>query len=140
MDARFKLPVLVALLACVCSCPRPQTPSGNSSFLRRHFRLGSESRQGQQTVTITLVAASCYPVAVTTVEIVFRLAAPPTEQAALALGRARDVYGIRQLSFDREARTVRVEFDATRLNAAAVAKLLRAAGLDLIEEPIAPTV
>ncbi len=70
----------------------------------------------------------------TTVDITYRYAAPPTEQVALALSRARDVYGIRQLSFDRETRTVRVEFDATRLNAAAVAKLLRNAGLEIEED------
>jgi uncharacterized protein (DUF111 family) len=70
----------------------------------------------------------------TTVEIVYRYAASPTEQVALALARARDVYGIRRLSFDRQARTVRVEFDATRLNVAAVAKLLRNAGLEIEED------
>lgn len=70
----------------------------------------------------------------TTVEITYRYASPPTEQVALALARARDVYGIRQLNFDRQARTVRVEFDATRLNAAAVAKLLRNAGLEIEED------
>jgi hypothetical protein len=71
----------------------------------------------------------------TTVEIVFRYTAPPTEQVATALARARDVYGIRQLSFDRAARTLRIEFDATRLNAAAVTKLLRETGLELDEDP-----
>lgn len=70
----------------------------------------------------------------TTVDIVFRTAAPPTEQAALALARVRDVYGIRQLGFDRAAHTLRVEFDATRLNAATVAKLLREAGVEITEE------
>ncbi len=70
----------------------------------------------------------------TTVEIVYRYAAPPTEQMATALARARDVYGIRHLSFDREARTVRVEFDATRLNAAEVGKMLRETGLELEED------
>lgn len=70
----------------------------------------------------------------TTVEITYRYASPPTEQVALALARARDVYGIRQLNFDRQARTVRVEFDATRLNAAVVAKLLRNAGLEIEED------
>lgn len=64
----------------------------------------------------------------------YRYAASPTEQVAIALARARDVYGIRQLNFDRQARTVRVEFDATRLNAAAVAKLLRNAGLEIEED------
>ena len=71
----------------------------------------------------------------TTVEIVFRYATPPTEQVALALARARDVYGIRQLSFDRNARTLRIEYDATRLNAATVTKLVREAGLELSGEP-----
>jgi hypothetical protein len=71
----------------------------------------------------------------TTVEISFRYQDPPTEQVATALARARDVYGIRRLGFDREARTLRVEFDATRLTAAAVTKLVREAGLDIGEEP-----
>ena len=70
----------------------------------------------------------------TTVEIVYRYAAPPTEQVALALACARDVYGIRHLSFDGAARTLRVEFDATRLNAAAVASLVRAAGLEIEQD------
>jgi len=75
----------------------------------------------------------------TTVEILYRYATPPTEQVALALARARDVYGIRHLSFDRAARTLRVEFDATRLDAAAVTKLVREAGLDIAEElPLIP--
>jgi hypothetical protein len=75
----------------------------------------------------------------TTVDIVYRTAAPPTEQAALALARVRDVYGIRHLSFDRDAHTLRVEFDATRLNAAEVTKLVREAGLDVAEElPLTP--
>ena len=69
----------------------------------------------------------------TTVEIVYCYATPPTEQVATALARARDVYGIRKLSFDREARTLRAEFDATRLNAATVTRLLRESGLDIEE-------
>ena len=71
----------------------------------------------------------------TTVEIEFHYTAPPTEQGAMALARARDVYGIRCLSLDRSARTLRIEYDATRLTAAAVAKLVREAGLELVEAP-----
>lgn len=78
---------------------------------------------------------NCYPEPMTTVEILFRYAAPPTEPVAVALARAREVYGIRHLSFDHNARTLRVEFDATRLNAAAVTKLVRDAGLEIAEEP-----
>jgi hypothetical protein len=70
----------------------------------------------------------------TTVEILYRYTAAPTEQVATALAHARDVYGIRQLNFDRTARTLRIEFDATRLNAAAVTKLVRETGLELEEE------
>jgi hypothetical protein len=81
----------------------------------------------------------------TTVEISFRYADPPTEQVAAALGRVRDVYGIRRMSFDGTARSLRVEFDATRLNAAAVTKLVRETGLEIAEDapalaPPAPAV
>jgi hypothetical protein len=71
----------------------------------------------------------------TTVEIQFHYAAPPTEQVAMALARISDVYGIRHLRFDQSARTVRIEYDATRLNAAVVTKLVREAGLEIAEEP-----
>jgi hypothetical protein len=67
----------------------------------------------------------------TTVEILYRYSTPPTEPVAFALADAREVYGIRRFSFDREARTLRVEYDATRLNAAAVTQLVRQAGLDV---------
>ncbi len=57
----------------------------------------------------------------------------------LALSGAREVYGIRRLNFDRDARTVLVEYDATRLNGAMVAGLLRRAGLEITEElPLIP--
>jgi hypothetical protein len=71
----------------------------------------------------------------TTVEIVYRYAAPPTDQVATALARVRDVYGIRHLGLDGQARTLRIEFDATRLNAAAVTRLVRNAGLEVEEAP-----
>jgi len=70
----------------------------------------------------------------TQVEILFRYATPPTESVTFALAGTKDVYGIRRLSFDRAARTLRVEYDATRLNAATVTQLVRKAGLDLDEE------
>jgi hypothetical protein len=70
----------------------------------------------------------------TTVDILFRYAAPPTVPQVFALANARDVYGIRRISFDHAARTVRVEFDATRLNAAMVTHLIRRAGVQITEE------
>ncbi len=75
----------------------------------------------------------------TTVDILFRYAAAPTESQTLALANARDVYGIRRIRIDREAHTVRVEYDATRLNAAMVTQLVRRAGIQLAEElPLIP--
>jgi len=71
----------------------------------------------------------------TTVEIELHFAAPPTEQVAMALASARDVYGIRRLSFNQSARTLRIEYDASRLNAAEVTKLVRETGLELAEAP-----
>lgn len=75
----------------------------------------------------------------TNLDIVFRYAQQPTEAVVLALAGTREVYGIRRLNFDREKKTVLVEYDATRLTGAVVANLLRRAGLDLVEEmPLIP--
>jgi len=76
----------------------------------------------------------CYHLSMTTVEILLSYTKPPTEQVTFALASTKDVYGIRRLSFDRAARTLRVEYDATRLNAAAVTQLIRQAGLEIGEE------
>jgi hypothetical protein len=70
----------------------------------------------------------------TTVDILYRYGNPPTEAAIVALAGIKEVYGIRQLVFDREAHTLRVEYDATRLSGPAVTKLVREAGLDVQEE------
>jgi len=70
----------------------------------------------------------------TNLDIVFRYGAQPSEAVLLALSGAREVYGIRRLIFDRAKQTVLVEYDATRLTSAAVANLLRRAGLDTVEE------
>jgi hypothetical protein len=70
----------------------------------------------------------------TTVEILFRYSGQPSEPEIFALANAREVYGIRHLSFDRTASTLLVEYDATRLNAATVTQLVRRSGLELIEE------
>jgi hypothetical protein len=75
----------------------------------------------------------------TNVDILFRYATQPTEAVLFALGEARDVYGIRKLSFDRKAKTMLVEYDATRLNAGMITGLLRRAGLEIVEElPLIP--
>jgi len=72
--------------------------------------------------------------AMTAVDVVFRYGAPPAENDMRALQRIREVYGIRRIQFDEGARTVRVEYDATRLSASDVGALLRGAGLDLREQ------
>jgi TolB-like protein len=69
----------------------------------------------------------------TQLDVLYRYGAAPTEAAMMALGRVREVYGIRQLGFDEAARTVRVEYDATRLTEPIVHQLLRRSGLDVIE-------
>jgi hypothetical protein len=75
----------------------------------------------------------------TTVEILYRYSTPPTESVTFALAGTRDVYGIRRISIDTDARTLRVEFDATRLNTATVTKLIRLTGLEITEElPLIP--
>ena len=70
----------------------------------------------------------------TTVEILYSYTTAPTENAVFALAGIKDVYGIRRLSFDHAERTLRVEYDATRLTAAAVTKLVREAGLEINAE------
>ena len=72
----------------------------------------------------------------TAVEVLFRYGMPPGETEMGALGQMSDVYGIRRLQFSERDRTIRVEYDATRLNESTVEKLLRSAGLD-IEEKLA---
>ncbi len=51
----------------------------------------------------------------------------------MALGRVREVYGVRRLEFKEADKTVRVEYDATRLTEPIVHQLLRRSGLDVVE-------
>jgi hypothetical protein len=69
----------------------------------------------------------------TAVEVLFRYGMPPSENQMAALGLTSDVYGIRRVKFHEGERTIRVEYDATRLNEATVEKLLRSAGFDIRE-------
>jgi len=69
----------------------------------------------------------------TTVDVVYRYGAIPTESAALAIARMREVYGVRGVEFRETEKTVRVEYDATRLTEAVIHQLLRRAGLDVVE-------
>lgn len=49
----------------------------------------------------------------------------------IALNCACEIYGIRKLSIDEAKRTVKVEYDISRLAEDDVAALLRGAGLDI---------
>ena len=69
----------------------------------------------------------------TPVEVLFRYGAPPTESVMTAFGQVSDVYGIRRIHLQESERTIRVEYDATRLNEAKVERLLRDAGFDITE-------
>ncbi len=67
----------------------------------------------------------------TSVEVVFSYGSLPDELAMRAIDDVREVYGIRRIRFQEKERTVRVEYDATRLKEDTVAKLLRNAGVDV---------
>jgi hypothetical protein len=70
----------------------------------------------------------------TTVDVLFRYGAQPDENVMSAYGQLSDVYGIRKLRLEENDRTIRVEYDATRLTEAKVEGLLRAAGFDITEK------
>jgi hypothetical protein len=72
----------------------------------------------------------------TYLEVVFRYGAAPGESELRAIDGMREVYGVRRVQFNQKERTVRVEFDASRLKHDGVAKLLRQAGID-VREPLA---
>lgn len=75
----------------------------------------------------------------TTVEVLFRYEQHPTEAAMFALGNMSEVYGIRRILLQEEWQTIRVEYDATRLNKAIVEQLLRRSGINITEElPLIP--
>lgn len=69
----------------------------------------------------------------TQLDTMYRFGRPPGEATGMALGKMREVYGIRSLHVDESAQTVRVEFDASRLTEAVIHNLLRRTGLDLVE-------
>jgi hypothetical protein len=70
----------------------------------------------------------------TNLDVLYRYELHPTEAAMMALGKARGVYGIRKIVLDEQKKTMRVEFDFTRLNRDVVMELLRSTGIDIVEE------
>ncbi len=70
-------------------------------------------------------------VSMTSLEVVFSYTSIPDETTMRAIDDVREVYGIRAIRFAEKERTVRVEYNATRLNESNVARLLRGAGVDI---------
>jgi hypothetical protein len=67
-------------------------------------------------------------------EVAYRYAGTLSEANMRAIDAAREVYGIRRVSFNTKDRIVRVEFDVSRLIEPMVAALLRGAGVDIREK------
>jgi len=79
----------------------------------------------------------CTPAAedspMTYLEVVYRYGASPGENALRAIDGMREVYGVRHVQFNERERSVRVEFDASRMKADVIVRLLREAGVDVRE-------
>jgi hypothetical protein len=69
----------------------------------------------------------------TQLDVLYRYGVPPTESAMLAMAKVREVYGVRRMDLDEASKTVRVEYDASRLTEPVIHQLLRRAGLDIVE-------
>ena len=69
----------------------------------------------------------------TLMEVTFRYGVAPDEAQMRAVGGMSEVYGIRGISFNEKDRTLRIDYDGSRLSEVVVAGLLRRAGIDLKE-------
>ena len=67
----------------------------------------------------------------THMEVAYRYGTPPGEAEMRALDQVREVYGIRRIALNEPERTIRVEFDASRMKEPVIAGLLRRAGVDI---------
>ncbi|MGA8736678.1 MAG: hypothetical protein WB558_22355 [Terriglobales bacterium] len=72
----------------------------------------------------------------TQLEVAYRYGSAPGEAEMRALDGVREVYGIRRMRLDPKERIVRVEFDASRLKEPVIARLLRQAGMDVLERVV----
>jgi hypothetical protein len=68
----------------------------------------------------------------TQLEVAYHYGITPGEAEMRALDNVREVYGIRKVTFAEKDKSVKIEFDASRLKEPAVAGLLRGAGIDLL--------
>jgi hypothetical protein len=69
----------------------------------------------------------------TQLDVMYQYGSAPSEAAMMALAQVRKVYGIRNLAVNESDKTVRVEYDATRLTEAIVHQLLRRSGVDILD-------
>ncbi|MGC9197661.1 MAG: hypothetical protein ACP5E5_01845 [Acidobacteriaceae bacterium] len=69
----------------------------------------------------------------TQLDVVYVYGEAPGEAAMRALGQIRKVYGVRHLEVQEAQKTIRVEYDATRLTEPVIHQLLRQAGIDVLE-------
>lgn len=75
----------------------------------------------------------------TQLEVLYRYESHPTEAAMFALGNLREIYGVRRIHVDEQWKTIRVEYDATRLTRPGICQLLRGTGIAVVEElPLIP--
>jgi hypothetical protein len=72
----------------------------------------------------------------TALDVVFRYGNVPGEREMRSIDAVWEVYGIRRIRFNEAEHTVRVEYDATRMNDDTVAALLRRAGIDLRDKVV----
>ena len=72
----------------------------------------------------------------TALDVVFRYGTPPGEREMRAIDAVWEVYGIRRIKFNEAEHTVRIEYDATRMNDDTVAALFRRAGVDIQDKVI----
>ncbi len=70
----------------------------------------------------------------TAVDVVFRYGRTPGEKEMRALDNVWEVYGIRRVQLNEAEKTIGIEYDATRMNEAVVAGLLRRAGIDVLDK------
>jgi hypothetical protein len=69
----------------------------------------------------------------TTIDVLYRYAGTPAELSMIALNNLREVYGIRRIDFSEAEKTVRIEYDATRLNEPTIKGLVARTGLNIVE-------
>jgi len=69
----------------------------------------------------------------TQLDVLYRYGVAPTEASVLAMAKVREVYGVRHMALDEAKKTVRIEYDASRLTEPVIYELLRRAGLDIVE-------